>query len=1108
LADRNICPTRHLARKHVIVGRLINSCWFLFRGAAVLAVAAVGVGIWFYLTRFDETIRSTVQQRLEQNYPHLLVTVRAAQRVEGEGILVRGISLAEHHADGPVAELLSIDEMLLGCATDLPDLLSGDLPLHHVRLRRMTLRATRRPDGTWSSARLLPLPCSNHKPPTITIEDGTLEVFDPQREASASYSLRQVHLTIRPEEANMASGGPTFAAQRRPPTVDAALPPGTATAEKESTPACPPAFEFEGSFAGDFLRRAELQGRFDPATQRAVVGGRVEQVEIGPELVAALPPETAARVGPVASLRCGVDLSFRADYDPSRAEACLFDVDGTLSRGKMEDPRLPLPLSDVTGRLHIDNRGFRIEQATARSGLTTLSLSCRGEGLSASSPVVLRAEARRFLLDRQLAAKLPDQWQAVWYKFLPAGEIHWRLALDFDGQRWAPKMEVDCVDVSFTHHKFPYRVERATGALTLADDRMHVRLRGYGDGRPIDIEGQFDHPGPDSTGAVTVSTMQMPLSSRLLDALPGKSQAIVKSLEPQGTINCLVRMWRATPEEKWRHQIGVELNRISLKYQRFPYPLKEVRGRLDAVDGQWQFRELVGLNSNGYVTCGGSFTQNADAGELLLRFDGADVALSEDLHSALPPSMQALWTRIKPRGNVDLTSQLRYTSADRKLDVSVHVEAGGEGLIIEPDFFPYRMEKLRGAIDYQSGQATLRGLRAEHGRTRISTDGQCQLAADGSWTMRLDNLAVDQLEVDRDLLAALPPGLRSRLSDIQIDGPLAMRGALAFRRSGLPIPLLTSTWDLEFTTVQGQVRSGIDLKNIAGGIRVLGEFDGTRQQSRGWIDLDSVQHGPYQLTEVRGPFRLGDDQLLLGSWSEQPVPNQPPRRLTAKLYGGAAAADVRVTTEGTPQFTLQANLDGCDLTRFLMETSRTTSQLRGLVAANLELSGSAAGTHRLQGSGNVQLRDGDIYELPLLLSLLKILSNRNPDKKAFSASDIAFKIRGDHAYFESINFYGDAISLLGEGEMDFEKNVRMTFHPIVGSERQIPVLKPLLGMAGQQLMLLKVEGPLESPRVTKEALPAVRQAVEQIQGKTDEPPKSFPLLRSASGMLESMVPGK
>ena len=169
-------------------------------------MVAAGVGVWFYVTRFDEAIRGKVQARLAANYPQLVVAVRGAQRVEGEGILVRGISLSERNADGPMAELIYIDELLLSCPTDLPDLLSADLPIRNLRLRRPTLRATRRPDGTWSAARLLPLPSSGHKPPMVTIEEGTLEIFDPLREPSSGYALHQVSLTIRPIADSEAEG--------------------------------------------------------------------------------------------------------------------------------------------------------------------------------------------------------------------------------------------------------------------------------------------------------------------------------------------------------------------------------------------------------------------------------------------------------------------------------------------------------------------------------------------------------------------------------------------------------------------------------------------------------------------------------------------------------------------------------------------------------------------------------------------------------------------------------------------------------------------------------------------------------------------------------------
>ena len=246
------------------------------------------------------------------------------------------------------------------------------------------------------------------------------------------------------------------------------------------------------------------------------------------------------------------------------------------------------------------------------------------------------------MLDRQFADILPLAWQEIWFHYLPAGELNARLDLSYDGRAWTPRLEIQCVDVSFSHYKFPYRLERAAGTLSVADDRLAFRLRGYGDGQPVDLEGQIEHPGPKGVGLVTVNAAQMPLTEKLFDALPGKTQKIVRSLAPQGTFNTQVRLWRRTATEKWHHQAPVDLNRISLKYEKFPYPLAEVRGRLEGVDGQWQFRDLVGTNNGGYVTCGGQFLPSPGGGELVLRFNGSDVPLSDELRGGFVPPVAGL----------------------------------------------------------------------------------------------------------------------------------------------------------------------------------------------------------------------------------------------------------------------------------------------------------------------------------------------------------------------------------------------------------------------------------------------------------------------------------
>jgi hypothetical protein len=119
-----------------------------------------------------------------------------------------------------------------------------------------------------------------------------------------------------------------------------------------------------------------------------------------------------------------------------------------------------------------------------------------------------------------------------------------------------------------------------------------------------------------------------------------------------------------------------------------------------------------------------------------------------------------------------------------------------------------------------------------------------------------------------------------------------------------------------------------------------------------------------------------------------------------------------------------------------------------------------------------------------MVSLLKLLSVRQPDTTAFTRSDINFYIQGQHIYVDRIDFSGDAISLLGKGEVDFDKQIRLTFHAMVGrNENRLPVLKDVLGGASKQIMLIHAEGTLDQPSLRREAFPGVNQALQTLQAE-------------------------
>ncbi|MEK6250088.1 MAG: AsmA-like C-terminal region-containing protein, partial [Planctomycetales bacterium] len=333
---------------------------------------------------------------------------------------------------------------------------------------------------------------------------------------------------------------------------------------------------------------------------------------------------------------------------------------------------------------------------------------------------------------------------------------------------------------------------------------------------------------------------------------------------------------------------------------------------------------------------------------------------------------------------------------------------------------------------------------------------------------------------------------------------LNLAGAIRFARGKGTDGAITSDWNLNFNTLQGRSDSGIVLDQINGGVSIVGGFDGRRFYSRGTLDLDSLLYEGFQFTQIQGPLWMNEKVLLFGALAEHPRPGQRPRRLSARFYGGTLVGDGRIDHSDITRYTLSAQMVDAELNSFAVEKIPKGRGLRGKVAGSLQLSGSSRGPHTLKGVGKLSLRDGDLYELPLVLSLLKILSIRQPDSSAFNTCEIEFQLDGTHILFNKFNFLGDAISLLGKGEMDFDRNLRMIFHAILGNDQlQIPLISPLTNTVSKQLMLLYVYGTLDDPKTTREALPAVRRAVQEIQG---EPPDDPDFFKQTTDWLQELLP--
>ena len=775
--------------------------------------------------------------------------------------------------------------------------------------------------------------------------------------------------------------------------------------------------------------------------------------------------------------------------------------------GQLEHPRLPFALSDVKADIHCDNQGIRVENLSARHGQAVLEVKrLERQGYAANSPIVLQGSARHIHLDRGWVRALAEPWRTDWMNYDPEGDVDADWHLSFDGQRWHPRVTVTGLDnVSFCCHRFPYRVERARGTLSLTENVLGVAITAYAGPQPVSLTGRFVNPGPQFTGSIKISGQKIPFDERLYAAmLKPRSREMMRLLDPHGTFNFHTRIWRDDPQIREVHQdLHVSLNGGSIRYDRFRYDLRNLQGSLEMHDGQWSFDNVVGTNGTGVVTLAGSMTTGRDADELKLVINGRNVPLDEELRAALPDiGQRRLWDSLRPSGKIDVVADVTYDSQTRKTTLDLRAfppkrtavdiaaampdDGSANGTSIEPVSFPYRMRILDGMIHYHDGTAKLERIHAVHRKTEMHTSGSSVLRPDGSWQLSLRDLSVDQVRLhgeDHELEAALPPVLKRAVVELKPKGAINLKGAVDFSRNGPEAPLHVG-WDVNLFVHLASLQVGLTLENLSGRVRLTGAADGARYSSFGELDINNLTYKNYQFTDVAGPLWFDHEKAVFGDWGPQARQGaQHNRRITSKLWGGTLAGDCQVEFGAAPRYTVAATLSGAELSQVARDNLSSNPKLQGKILANVNLRGQRR-PGSMFGSGNIHLSEANVYELPVMVSLLKIVRAKPPDATAFTDSDIAFDIRGERLYLNPIQLNGDAINLSGQGEvkLDGQTNpINLQLYTKVG-RGTMPLLSGVLREASQQIMTIHVDGTLDHPTARAEAFPVANQALQQLQG--------------------------
>jgi len=751
-----------------------------------------------------------------------------------------------------------------------------------------------------------------------------------------------------------------------------------------------------------------------------------------------------------------------------------------------------------------------------------------------------------------LFERLPQRFAEARALFAPAGpaDVTYEQRRDPTGPK--KRLVFRAKGMTAKYRGFPYPVDHIRGSIeaTIPDDapsQYEVDLVGEGSGKAISLKGRVVG-GPERDVDLVLTGSDIALDKALIDALPNDLPALIRRLQPTATgdftakLRHNARTRRDHGPDMFDNEFDIRIRTGTIAYQDFPYPLRGLSGNLfirtvpdtptvmreiaggpaasSAEVGTVEFRDFTATGSGGCkLRVKGGLCPEPGGTLMTLEAKGEAVPLDGELSRAIAKlKIDNAWSTYDPSGrmNCDINVRIHHRSAPpgkpaAPFNPTRDLELGlaFNGPSIRPTFFPYGLTETAGQVSYFQGEVDLRDFRGKHGKTTITIPtAKVLLPPGGGFWADLYDLKISPVVFDREFLAALPRGLRSACLGLEPEGSFtihAKRLVVDDQPKGQPparaMPQVTAAayatpgttptraalptiyWDGTITFRDATMKTGVAWESVTGQFSSRGLYLGDklgRVVGNLAVDKGKVLKQPIETLSARFEVDPKQPEVVGIPW------------INGKIYGGEVGGQARLEL-GTPvRFDLSLNGSRLKLEEFARINSLgPKTDIAGLATAQLSLSNAldpATRTPLLQGSGSIDVPNGKMLDLPVMLDVIKLTRFRPLDQTAFEEAHAVFRIRGDRVKIGQLDLLGNAISLGGEGEMNLDgSNAQFEFYTVWTNIRNI------LGGGGDvagrisgNLFRIRVTGDLggdRAPKITQEPLPGIVDPIRRLMGR-------------------------
>lgn len=538
---------------------------------------------------------------------------------------------------------------------------------------------------------------------------------------------------------------------------------------------------------------------------------------------------------------------------------------------------------------------------------------------------------------------------------------------------------------------------------------------------------------------IEASANNVMMNEEFCNRFPYIGKMLWEDYRPVGRVNatCNICFDNRNQQKKMDYVINVNLNGLQAMHKYLPVPIYDLNGEIALNSKKIYLKSLAAYIKNGESTSHAELNGVFDlyGSEKTFIAKVTNLFLNQELLKKATDIDEQMCSKIQPSGLVDLTFQYNE-GENQKQDYYLRVNS--KGMEIRLADFPLPISSVTGEFNLVNNMMVFKNA---------SGFIEC-----GDQLVFTEMNGVYDMKRGRKIFHFLAPNVSITESFLK----------------NLPN---TAVGEKIWTHLQP-----------AGKVGISGTFQGFLEQKDFNYTVDVELKGCELLTGIHKiPFWGVEGRLeftkegLLG------------KRISARCCGGQVEGNLVFKTDtNTNQYEGVMNFSRIALEDLANKIGEKKNTLSGLLHGNVAFHGSGTDPKGFSAEGKVNVNEGYLSEVPIILNIFNVLNLSLPKKESFHSAKIKFGVKEGVIHVSEGMVSSDTVELDGRGNIDFDGKIRFTvaagFNK--GFFSQLPIVGKffdlVVGGVRKQLTMVEIKGTLLNPTTHLAPFKPLTQSIESM----------------------------